>query len=177
MAYIVGLHGQLAAEAAVYEYQQLHFFRPAKVQKSIHGRAYGAAGMQHVVYQHHVLTFYAEGYIGNIGHLLVIGMHIVAVEGDIQLTIVYGPAGYLLYGAGNTVGQVDTARLYAYNNSILKRKVVLYQLVRQPLQRYMELRIIEQGLHKKLYLRPKIKKMVQETATNIGRQLCACPDI
>lgn len=74
-------------------------------------------------------------------------VYIVAVKGNIQLTVVDTIlTGYLFYQPRNTVRKPYAAGLYAYYSRVFKAKVVFYKLVCQPLQRNIQLIMIEQGL-------------------------------
>lgn len=146
MAYVIGLYGQLAAKASVYQHQQFHVFGAAKVQQSVHSRAYGAACVQHIVYQHHVPALYAELNIRFLRYVYAL-RHIIPVEGDIQPAVVnMFLLSDFLYQCGYPVAEEYPAGLNAYNGCIIKMKMVFYQLVRQPLQCNIQLIMIEQGL-------------------------------
>jgi len=125
MAYIVGLHGQLAAETAVDEDEQFHFFRAAEVDECIHGRAYGAACVEHIVYEHYCFILYAERYVGVGRYLNIAALDIIAVEGDIKLAVLYFfVPGDLFDHLRDTIGQENATWLDADNNGIGERSMV-----------------------------------------------------
>lgn len=130
LPHIIGLHRQLPAEAAVNKYHQLYFAWAAKVNERVHGRAYGAPGMQHIIYQYHVLVLYAERNVGVRGYLDVVLMHIIPVEGNIKLAI-FDPAvaGDLFHQRSYPVRQKYATWLDAYNDRVCKRKMIFDQLV------------------------------------------------
>lgn len=105
--------------------------------------------MQHIVNKYYTLILDSERYVRIRGYVDVAGLHIIPVKGDVELAVVDAiVACYFLNHLGNTVRQIYAPGLYADNCGILEVKVIFYQLVGQPLQRYIQLIFIEQGLHK-----------------------------
>jgi hypothetical protein len=62
-------------------------------------------------------------------------VHVIAVKGNIQLTVGYLLSRYPAQQFGYTVRQPYTTGLYAYDNSIFKLKVVLNQLMSEAVKR------------------------------------------
>ena len=113
--------------------------------------------MQHIIYEHYRFPFYAEWDIRVRRHLYIPGLHIIPVKSNIQPAITYLiVAGYLFHHFIYTVREKNAPGLDADDDGVLKGKMVLYQLVCQPLQRYVQLITFEQGLHKWLYFDSKI---------------------
>lgn len=143
---IIRLYGQFPAEPPVYQHQQFYTPWPAKVYQRVHGRADSPAGMQHVVYQNHIPAFNTEFYIRVPGHMYAL-VDVVPVEGNIQLAVFYLLLfGYFLYQCRYTVAEEYPPGLYSYYCCIAEIEMIFYQLVRQPLQCYIQLIMIEQSL-------------------------------
>lgn len=74
-------------------------------------------------------------------------VHIITIKGNIQHSIVYVLlSGYFPHQFCYAARHPYTSWLYAYNSRILKSEMVFNQLMCQPLQRYIELFMIQQGL-------------------------------
>lgn len=148
-AAVIGLHGQLPAEPAVHQGQQLYFFRATKVQQRIHCGANGATGKQHVVNQNHRFAFNGKGKMGfggqAQGRALV---NIVTVKSGIECGVRYGLiSGKPFQNAHQSVGNGHAARLNADEHRVLELPVRLYQLMRQTVQNNAKLVGIEQDFH------------------------------
>lgn len=103
--------------------------------------------MQYIIHQYYVAVFYAERYIRLAGYVYISLVHIIPVKGNVQFTIVYMLLpGYIFYHAGYPVREPNATWLYPYYYSVFERQVIFNQLMSQPLQRYVELLMIEQGL-------------------------------
>ena len=83
---VVGLYGEFAVEAAVDQHTERYFGRAAEIEQGIEGSADGAAGVQHIIDQHHFPVLYAEGYIRAVGNMQA-GAYIIPVESNVQLAV------------------------------------------------------------------------------------------
>lgn len=136
MPYIIRLYGQFAAEPSVHQHQQFYAFWAPEVYQGVHSRAYGTSCMQHIVYQYHIPSLYAEFYIRFLRHVYIATLvNIIPVKGDVQPAVVnMFLLGNFLYQCGYPVAEEYPPGLDAYNCGIAEIKMVFYQLVRQPLQ-------------------------------------------
>ena len=105
LAHVVGPDGQLAV-AAVGQHRQLHPRRAAVVEQRVDGRAHRAAGVEHVVDQHHRGVVEREVDVRGVDDRLVVraaDADVVAVEGDVHVAERDGLAHQL----GDQVAQAD----------------------------------------------------------------------
>ena len=149
----VGLDGQLAAEAAIDEHAELDFCRAAEVEEGVERGADGAACPEDVIYEDDVLVLDGEGDLGFI-EFVEAGADVVAVEGDVQLSIMDGIGGNqgpeLLNDA---VGEVNATRLYADEHSIVQFYMVFQQLVGQSLDGNGQLLFIQDDLQGEFFIK------------------------
>lgn len=84
-ATVIGLYGQVAAEAAVDEHQQLDLRGTAERLYGGERRADAPAGVKHVVYENHFLILYQKVDLGTIGlQRLVVPAEIVTEKSNVQ---------------------------------------------------------------------------------------------
>ena len=106
--------------------------RPSVVNQRVQGRPHGAAGVQHVVHQHHALA-------GDLRQVARLDAHarpalgqVVAIQPDIERADRDFLALELADGAGDALGEGHTARAHADDHQILRPPVVLDDLVADP---------------------------------------------
>ena len=130
---IVGLDGQLAAEAAVDENAELYLGGTAEIQQGVQGSPDGTARPEDIVYENDILVLDGEGDVGFV-ELVQTGPDVVAIEGDVQLSIPDGSGGdegpELLNDA---VGEIDATRLDTDEHGVFQLEMVFEQLIGQAL--------------------------------------------
>ena len=140
LAHIGGLDGQLAM-AAVDQHGQLHAARPAMVEERVQRGADGAAGVEHIVADHHVAALHIEADRSRRNHRANAGRgEIVAVKLDIEHARVHGP----LFDAGDQLAQPfrqrNAAALDPHQGQILAAVALFHDLVGQAHQGALNLR-------------------------------------
>lgn len=123
---------QFAAEPPVNEYAQRYFGRSSEIKERIQCRAYGPAGVQHIINEYYFLIFNAERYISGIGYVEP-GADIIAVKSYIQLAILdMLRINNFVQFMNDTVAQEYATGLQAYKHGIGKQQVIFQYLVCQP---------------------------------------------
>jgi hypothetical protein len=103
--------------------------------------------MQHIIYQHHFFPFNVERNICLRRHDdFIARVHIIPIEGNIELAVRDFLLGDVLKNSDNPIRKPNAARLQTNDDRVCKIGVELNQLMRQPLERDVELMFIKQRL-------------------------------
>jgi hypothetical protein len=129
---IIGLNGQFPAETAIDEHAQLYLGGTAKIEQGVQRGPDGAAGVQYIVDQYHILIFYAERNIGVIGYMDLVA-EIIAVKSNIQLAVLHFIGrSELPDHLDHLIRYKNASWLYANKNRVIEIDIILQYLVTKP---------------------------------------------
>jgi hypothetical protein len=152
LADVVGADRKLAV-AAVGKHGKLYALGAAVLEERLDRCADRSAGVEDVVDENarHALEREVEGRraderLGVAGRLARADVHVVSVEGDVELAERDLGAAHFADAPAQPLGQRDAARVDADERDALEIRVALDDLVRDPRQRALDVLGVENGL-------------------------------
>jgi len=134
------LDGHLAMPA-VHQHAKLHAPRAPKIKQAVHRGADGAAGIEDIVHQHQVHVVHGKGNVRSLKNGLRRNFgEIVAVKSDVQRPDSHFRPVYPAYPFRDALRQRDPAPANSDQHEIFRAAIALDDLVRQPLERAVNLR-------------------------------------
>src|SRR6185437_9830875 len=145
LAHDVGAYGQLAP-AAIHEHREPNARGTAEVGELVERRANGAAGVQDIVHDDHMLGADVPGDIGWTDHgTRPDGLQIVAIERDVERATRDVHVLALLHHGGETIGELHAAALDANEHEAVGAIIELDDLVCHAAERAIHGPRIEHG--------------------------------
>src|SRR5262249_3182698 len=127
--------------SAVDQHTKLYSPRPPVVEQGIERRADGAAGVEDIVHQHHVLAGYIEAQIAALYYRL--GAHggkVVAVQSDIESSSRYIRALDLTNQPGKAFGERYAPPAYPHKRQIGDTVILFHDFMGKAYQRALDFR-------------------------------------
>ena len=142
LAHEVGPDGQLPV-AAVDEDRELDRPGATELGERVHGGAHGAAGVEHVVDEHHDPAGDVDGDLGGAGGRDRPEADVVAVEGDVEGADGDVEVLELRDGVGEAAGDGQTPGVETHEHDVVGATVALHDLVGDPGLRAAEVAGVE----------------------------------